>query len=113
MFWLIGGHSPSQFFIMEEVMDISKLDKADVLATLYNRAMPLGMGMLHYTPEPMTREEAQVMLDESRDKYFDYVKGRVMKIDLSKDELRTALFNRDNGPDAAENALAGLSAYGL
>lgn len=89
-------------------MDISNLNKADVLAALYNNSRPLGLGMLHFTPEKMTREEAQKLLDESPDKYFDYVKGRVMKVDLSKDELRTGLYNRDNGIDAAETVLAGL-----
>jgi hypothetical protein len=88
-------------------MDISKLNKAEVLAALYNAALPQGMGFLHYTPEPMTTAEAQTILNTG-ETYFDYLKGRVMKVDLSKDELRTALYNRDNGPDAAENALAHL-----
>lgn len=92
-------------------MDISKFDKADVLATLYNSAKPLGLGMLHYTPQPMMREEAQLMLDAGQT-YFDYVKGRVMKIDLSVNELRTALYNRDNGADAAEIALSCLNTGG-
>ncbi len=88
-------------------MDISKLNKAEVLAALYNNAKPLGMGFLHFTPEPMAREEAQAMLDAGQT-YFDYVKGRVMKVDLSKDELWTGTYNRDNGTDAAELALQGL-----
>jgi len=90
-------------------MDIAGLSKATVLATLYNNAKPLGMGYLHFDPQPMTDAEAQALLDEGQT-YFDYVKGRVMKVDLSKDELRTGLYNRDNGPDAAETALAGLMA---
>lgn len=90
-------------------MDISKLDKADVLAALYNNSRPLGLGMLHYTPEKMSRREAQSWIDAAGSRpYFDYLKGRVMKIDLSKDELDTTLYNRDNGPDAAENALKHL-----
>lgn len=89
-------------------MDISKLNKAEVLATLYNNARTQGMGMLHYTPEDMTKEQAQQILDEGQT-YFDYLQGRVMKIDLSKDELDTRLYNRDNGQNAAEEALAVLS----
>ena len=88
-------------------MDISKYDKADVLRVLYNNSGPLGMGILHFTPKEMTREEAQAMLDTGQT-YFDYVKGRVMKIDLSSDELGTEVYNRDNGNDAAEKALAVL-----
>ena len=88
-------------------MDISRFDKADVLRVLYNRAQTQGMGILHYTPESMTKAEAQKMLDEGQT-YFEYVNGRVMKVDLEGDDLDTRLFNRDNGQDAAENALDAL-----
>lgn len=90
-------------------MDISKYSKADVLRVLYNNSKVQGLGFLHYIPEDMTKKEAQAMLDAGQT-YFDYVQGRVMKIDLSSSELGTALYNRDNGPDAAENALLVLDA---
>jgi len=94
-------------------MDISKLDKAEVLAALYNRAQPQGMGFLHYTPEDMTVEEAQVVLDDLKEyghrPYFDYVKGRVMKVSLYNGDMSTALYNRDNGEGAAEQALEHLT----
>lgn len=86
-------------------MDISDLNPADVLATLYNRAKPQELGLLHYEAELMTREEAQRLLDSGQ-QYFDYVKGRVMKIRLDgKGNLDTRLFNRDNGHYAAENTI--------
>ena len=88
-----------------ETIDISKMNKAEVLAKLYNNSQPLGMGMVHFDPTPMTTEEAQGLLDEGHT-YFDYLKGRVMKIDLSTDELRSGLYDRDNGQGAAERALA-------
>ena len=88
-------------------MDISNYDKADVLRVLYNNARPLGLGMLHFDPKDMTKEEAQELIDSGQT-YFDYVKGRVMKVDLSKTDLRTALYNRDNGDKAAESAIATL-----
>jgi hypothetical protein len=31
-----------------------------------------------------------------------------MKVDLSGDEVRTDLYNRDNGPEAFETVLSGL-----
>ena len=85
-------------------MDISKLDKAAVLAALYNHARPQGMGFLHFDPKPMTVEQAKEILATGQT-YFDYVKGRVMKVDLSKNFLDTWLYDRDNGPGAAENAI--------
>ena len=94
-------------------MDISQLDKAEVLAALYNRARPQGMGLLHYTPEDMTADEARNLLKEIEESdnrpYFDYLHGRVMKVNLGGDDMSTALYNRDNGADAAERAVADLS----
>lgn len=87
-------------------MNISKYNKADVLRILYNNSKPQGMGFLHFDPIDMTKKQAQDLLDDLGPlKYFDYLKGRVMKIDLSNDELDTRLYNRDNGIDAAEKAI--------
>ena len=91
-------------------IDISNYDKADVLAALYNNSKPLGMGFLHYTPEDMTHDEAANLLKERADyPYFDYVQGRVMKVDLGSDLLKTACYDRDNGEGAADRALTNLS----
>jgi hypothetical protein len=87
-------------------MDIKGLNKAAVLAALYNASKPQGMGFMHYDPTPMTEKEAAMLL--KGDSYFDYLKGRVMKIDLSKDNVDTWGYNRDNGTDAAEKAVAEL-----
>ncbi len=84
-------------------IDISKMDKAEILTKLYNNSHPLGMGILHYNPAPMKIEEARDILKNQT--YFDYLNGRIMKIDLSGDKLRTDLYNRDNGINAAELAL--------
>ena len=81
--------------------------KAKVLAALYNRAKPLGMGFLHFTPEPMTEKEAQDMLDSGQT-YFDYVKGRVMKVNFKDDEFDPYLYDRDNGEGAAAKVVEGL-----
>lgn len=90
-------------------MDIKGLDKAEVLAALYNASKPQGMGFLHYKPQDMTRDEAQRILDGlGKDPYIDYLQGRVMKIGLGGDELRTNLYNRDNGPGAAERVIEEL-----
>ena len=90
-----------------EKIDIKDLDKADVLAVLYNASKPQKMGFMAYDPEPMTRESAQKLLDAGHT-YFDYLKGRVMKIDLSDDELDTWGYDRDNGQGAAKNAILSL-----
>jgi hypothetical protein len=88
-------------------IDISKMDKASVLAALYNNAKPQGMGFMHFTPEDMLIREAQILLDSGQT-YFDYVGGRVMKVDLSGDEFSPGLYDRDNGEGAASKVLASL-----
>jgi len=86
-------------------MDITGLNKAEVLAALYNRAKPQGMGFMHFEARPMTTEEAQALLDSGQT-YFDYHKGRVMKIEMGDgDVIHTGMYNRDNGQEAAEKAI--------
>lgn len=87
-------------------MNIAGKSKAQILAALYNASKPLGMGILQFNPKPMTEDEAQALLDQ--DTSFDYLYGRVMKINLSSDELYTALYNRDNGQGAAEKIIEAL-----
>lgn len=85
------------------MIDLKGRNKAEVLAKLYNASHQQGMGFLQEDKD-MTLEEAQTLLDSGQD-YFDYVDGRVMKIDLSGDELDPRLYDRDNGQGAAARAL--------
>lgn len=88
-------------------MDISKLSKAKVLAALFNRARPLGIGWLHYDPHHiMDEKEAEALLEKYN--YFDYLEGRVLKVNFSGDKIDTSLYNRDNGQGAAEAVISEL-----
>ena len=91
---------------MSETIDLKGLNKGGVLAALYNAAKPLGMGFMQYDPTPMTVEEAEMLLE--RGTYFDYLKGRVMKVELGGDTLNTWGYDRDNGQGAAAAAIASL-----
>ena len=92
-----------------KVIDISKLSKVQVLVALYNASQPFGTGLLHYDPAPMSEEEAADLLEQST--YFDYVKGRVMKVDLSKNEFNPRLYDRDNGPGEAQRVIDALTRH--
>ena len=89
-----------------DTVSIKGLDKAVVFAALYNRAKAQGMGFTKYDPEPMTAEQAQENIGQFG--YFDYVLGRVMKIDLSGNDVSTGGYNRDNGQGAVEEVIAEL-----
>ncbi len=88
---------------MPETINIAGISKAKILAALYNNARVQGLGILQAIPGNMSVAEAEDRLSDSS--YFDYVNGRVLKINLSGDGLRTALYDRDNGNGAARRAL--------
>jgi len=89
-----------------KTINIDGLDKAEVLVGLYNASQPLGMGILHFTSEDMTAEEASDLLKEQT--YFDYLKGRVMKVDLKGSDIRVSMYDRDNGEGAFEEVIQKL-----
>lgn len=94
---------------MSDTLDISGVDKAEVLAALFNASKQQGMGLFHSSgASPMTVEDAKQFTSREGSQYYDYLRGRVMKVDLSKDLLRTGLYDRDNGQGAAARALAPL-----
>ena len=88
------------------MIDISSYNKGEVLAALYNNSKPLGMGFLHFDPKPMTIREGNAILETQT--AFDYHKGRVMKVDLSEDQLDERLYDRDNGIGAAAKVISQL-----
>lgn len=97
------------------MLDLKGLTRAEVLATLYNASRPQGMGFLQYKPEPMTVAQAQELLDTHPGKergriYFDYLQGRVMKLNLSTDPIDPILYDRDNGQGAAQTAIDAYAA---
>jgi len=90
------------------MISLEGLNKADVLAALYNASRPQGMGFMAYDKEPMGPEEAESLLADYT--YFDYLKGRVMKVDLGNDSLDPWGYDRDNGQGAAQRAIDAMLA---
>ena len=88
------------------MIDISKLSKAQVLVALYNASCPQGMGFLNYDLTSLSEDEAVKLLEHQT--YFDYLKGRVLKIDLSGPSLDSWLYDEDNGYGAAARAISGI-----
>ena len=88
-------------------VSLKGLHKPAVFAALYNNAKTQGMGIFKFIPEEMTPEEAENNFGECS-KSYDYVNGRVMKVDLSGDSFDPRLYDRDNGPGSASQIIRDL-----
>ena len=92
---------------MEEI-DITGLDKRKVLMALYADARVQGMGIFQARSGGMTIAEAGELLaprEHGEPPYFDYVHGRVLKVNLAGDKFSPRLYDRDNGHGAAQRAV--------
>lgn len=89
------------------MLDIKGLDKAEVLKALYDSSHVQGMGFLQTVPEgTVTVQHCRELLKHGT--YFDYLYGRVLKVDLSSDAFDERLYERDNGPNSAAMAMLPL-----
>lgn len=84
------------------------MNKAEVFAALYNAAKPKGAGFINYDPRSITPEEAVEITKGDFDISFQYVKGRVMKINLSGDEFDPSGYDSENGSDTSQYVIDAL-----
>ncbi len=95
------------------MVNISGLSKESVLAALYNASRPQGMGFMHYDPTPMTEKVAEGVIKRMGGVLdFDYLAGRVMKVNIHKDEFDPWCYARDNGQGAAARVISELRVSG-
>ena len=91
------------------MVDIKGLDKARVLKALYDHSHVQGSGFLQAVPDGVvTVEHCAGLL--AKYSYFDYLHGRVLKVDLSGDEFDERLYDRDCGEGAAQRAVDSVQA---
>lgn len=89
------------------MISIKGMDKAKVLKALYDHSHVQGMGFLQAVPEgTVTVEHCRELLKQST--YFDYLYGKVLKVDLSGDEFNELLYDRDCGYGAADRAIRSI-----
>ena len=95
------------------MVDITGLDKAQVLAALFNASKQQGMGFCDPSGATSISVEDARLIVESGLRLglpldFDYLRGRVMKVDISKDSFNPSLYDRDVGQGAASRAIDAL-----
>lgn len=90
--------------VTRTMVDISGLDKAEVLKALYDNTIPLGLGILHWISGPMDIEKARAMIANGAVGH-DYLHGRVMKVHIGGDEFDPWGYDRDNGEGAAQRVI--------
>lgn len=115
----------------DAVVDIGGLDKAAVLAVLYNAAAPHRMGFLQteHAPEIMTIEEARQVIEERGHDHhellhsmgvphpgpvysYTYLYGRPLKVNVSGERLQTDRYDHYHGTGTAAFAIAELRRTG-
>ena len=84
------------------MINIYGIDKAELLVELYNHSHQQGMGMLQ-PARSLTVEDARKLLEQTQ--RFDYINGKVMKVDLSGNNFDEFLYDRDNGEGAAKEVI--------
>lgn len=94
-------------------IDISGAEKWKVFQLLFNASKQQGMGLCDpHGVEPLSGSEARLYIKNTLSNgerlCFDYVLGRVMKVDISGDTLDSSLYDRDNGEGAAACALSNV-----
>ena len=70
---------------------------------LYNASKMQGNSFLGGNGSPMTLSEAEQRIAQNLD--YDYLNGKVMKVNLSKDVVNLWLYDRDNGAGAGLRAI--------
>lgn len=90
-------------------ISIKGIDKARLLAELYNNSGSLGNGWIHAKAGDMTIEQARDILADMASPVFEYLNGRPLKVDLSGDWLETIYYDHWNkDPGAGERIVKGL-----
>lgn len=91
-------------------VSFENLEKAKVLAALYNGAKPSSTDIASYDPNPMSVSEAKQLTFNRNN--FDYIKGRILLIIFVGNTFNSKLYNKHNGVDSAEKIIESLKETG-
>lgn len=91
-------------------IDVSRVDRTDVIKALFSRARPVGLGHPHFRQNSDAEVEKMITEHVKRLGWsFDYLQGRSMKVHIFDDGTFVPLgYNRDNGDALSVLQTAGL-----
>ncbi|KAL4912091.1 hypothetical protein BDW62DRAFT_206810 [Aspergillus aurantiobrunneus] len=87
---------------------IGDLDTYELLHALWEASPPAIFYEASFIPPPEWDEEKARCQIEKGDGHFDYVQGRVIKLNLSGLEVNPSGYDRDNGQGAVAKVVQGL-----
>lgn len=95
---------------MDNVIDITGIDLAQLLVALYHGTRAVGLGVLHDRPDfdlaDANEALAYARSHDGKRIYFDYLAGRPLKLGILGNELSGArLYDRDAGEGACQRAV--------
>lgn len=93
-------------------IEITGVDLKKFVQKAYELSQPQGLGFLHYEKGALTDDEAQGIIDSSRPDgrnavSMDYVKGRSIKMHVSRDDGKLFIYNNwyDHSPHQLKELL--------
>lgn len=101
---------------MDGKVDISGLDKAIVLKALWDGSHAQGFSFVELPDDGnITLEECQKEVEERAKRcngklFFDYWRGKVLKVSIEGDDFDPYLYDRDCGPGHAAEVIDNLRA---
>lgn len=94
------------------MIDITGMNKAEVLMALYHGSHPQGLSIFNVPDHPVTifdcRDAINELTKRGRNLYFDYWKGHILKVDITGDFFNEVFYDRDNYSGAAADAIEKL-----
>jgi len=70
------------------MIDVTNADKIKMVKKVYDLSRPQGLGVIHFTTEPLTDEEAKSLINSDGTIDMDYIKGRACKFNTWKEKER-------------------------
>jgi hypothetical protein len=70
------------------MIEITGVDLVELVQRVYTMSQPVGLGVLHYTPKPLSRCEAEeyIISDGTIVINLDYVRGRCCKFSVRSED---------------------------